>query len=118
MNSTTHFVAISCVLAIAIGQVFFKKLAILFSITKTVWSLQFVGIGMVAILIYFAATIGWIWLLQYEPLSRVYPYFALSFVIVPVASALLFGDVLNLQYFVGVVLIVAGMLLIQNVYKT
>lgn len=118
MTSTTHFVAISCVLAIAIGQVLFKKLAILFSITKTVWSLQFVGIGMAAILIYLGASIGWIWLLQYEPLSRVYPYLALSFVIVPVASVWVFGDTLNLQYFVGVVLIVAGMLLIQNIYKT
>ena len=118
MTSTTHFVAISCVLAIALGQVLFKKLAILFSLTKTVWSLPFVGIGMAAILIYLGASIGWIWLLQYEPLSRVYPYLALSFVIVPVASAFVFGDVLNLQYFVGVVLIVAGMLLIQNIYKT
>lgn len=118
MNPTTHFVAISCVLAIAMGQVLFKKLAMLFSMTKTVWSLQFVGIGMVAIVIYLGASIGWIWLLQYQPLSRVYPYLALSFVIVPIASAFFFGDILNLQYFAGVVLIVAGMMLIQNVYKT
>ena len=51
MNSTTHFVAISCVLAIALGQVLFKKLAILFSLSKMVWSPQFVAIGMAAILI-------------------------------------------------------------------
>jgi uncharacterized membrane protein len=53
--------------------------------------------------------------LQFVQLSRVYPYFALSFVIVPLASAVLYGDTLNLQYALGVSLIVAGVVLIQSI---
>jgi drug/metabolite transporter (DMT)-like permease len=115
MNPKIHIIAFCCVLAIAAGQVLFKRLAILFSVSKTIWSLEFIVIGLVAAMIYIGATIGWIWLLQFVQLSRVYPYFALSFVIVPLASAVLFGDTLNLQYSVGVALIVAGVVLIQNI---
>jgi multidrug transporter EmrE-like cation transporter len=39
---------------------------------------------------------------------------ALSFVLVPLASARLFGDALSLPYFGGVVLIVAGVVLITR----
>ena len=115
MNPKIHIIAFGCVIAIAAGQVLFKKLAILFSLTKTIWSLEFIGIGLAAALIYIGATMGWIWLLQFVQLSRVYPYFALSFVIVPLASAVMYGDTLSLQYALGVLLIVAGVVLIQNV---
>ncbi len=115
MNLRIHLVAISCVLAIATGQVLFKKLAIIYSFTKTVLTLQFIGVGLVAALIYIGATIGWVWLLQFVQLSRVYPYVALSFVVVPLASVVMFGDKLNLQYAIGVILIIAGVILIQNI---
>jgi drug/metabolite transporter (DMT)-like permease len=115
MNPKIHLIALCCVLAIAAGQVLFKKLAMLFNLTRTIWSLEFIGIGLAATLIYIGATVGWIWLLQFVQLSRVYPYFALSFVIVPLASAVLYGDTLNLQYALGVSLIVAGVVLIQSI---
>ena len=115
MNPKIHIIALCCVLAIAAGQVLFKKLAMLFSLSRTIWSLEFIGIGLAAGLIYIGATVGWIWLLQFVQLSRVYPYFALSFVLVPLASAVLYGDTLNLQYALGVSLIVAGVVLIQSI---
>ena len=39
---------------------------------------------------------------------------ALSFVLVPVASVMVFGETLGLRYWIGAGLIVAGMLVIRS----
>ena len=100
-----HFVALACVAAIACGQVLFKMVAVASREHQSLLHPE------VAVAIYFAATLGWIWVLQFAPLSRVYPYFAASFALVPIASYLFFGEPLSVQYFVGVAFIVGGVVM-------
>jgi undecaprenyl phosphate-alpha-L-ara4N flippase subunit ArnE len=64
-----------------------------------------------ALTVYGGATIYWIYLLQQVPLTRAYPFAALSFVLVPGFAWLMFGDVVTLRYACGVALIVVGVYL-------
>jgi drug/metabolite transporter (DMT)-like permease len=59
-------------------------------------------------LLYAAATLLWIKLLQTVPLSRAYPFAALGFVVVPIAALLFFKETLTLRYAIGAALIVTG----------
>ncbi len=61
-----------------------------------------------ALSIYGVATLMWVFTLSRVPLSRAMPFVALAFVIVPVISAMFLGERLNLAYWVGVAIIVAG----------
>ena len=61
--------------------------------------------------LYVAATLLWLLILQHVPLSRAYVFAALGFIIVPMASAVLFGDSLSLRFCIGAALIVAGVYL-------
>jgi drug/metabolite transporter (DMT)-like permease len=47
-------------------------------------------------------------LLQRVELGRVYPLMALAFALVPLGSHFVFGERFQSQYFVGVAMIVAG----------
>ena len=65
-----------------------------------------------ALVLYASATLLWIVILQNVPLSQAYPFVALGFVFVPLASWLLFKETLDLYYIGGVALIIAGLGLI------
>ncbi len=62
-----------------------------------------------ALTLYGTATLLWIIILQQVPLSLAYPFMALGFVFVPVASYILFKEPLNLFYGLGVLLIIGGL---------
>lgn len=102
---------------LAIGQVLFKlagreanmvrelsDIAGLFA-TPWIW---------VALLVYGGATLLWIVLLQRVPLSRAYPFAALGFILVPAASAWLFGERITLSYVLGAGFVVVGIILIGS----
>jgi drug/metabolite transporter (DMT)-like permease len=61
-----------------------------------------------ALLLYGAATLLWIFLLQRVALSHAYPFAALAFVLVPLGAALFFGERLSSGFFVGSALIAVG----------
>jgi drug/metabolite transporter (DMT)-like permease len=67
-----------------------------------------------AFALYAGATLLWIYLLRFVELSRAYPVMAVSFVIVPFLSAWFFGDRLSEIYFVGVLLITIGVIVITR----
>jgi len=104
-------------LLLAIGQVLFKlagreanlvdqvgDIAGLF-VTPWTWA---------ALLIYGGATVLWIILIQRVPLSRAYPFAALGFVLVPMASFWLFGERITLSYVLGAALVVVGIVVIGS----
>lgn len=66
-----------------------------------------------AMVIYVLGTFVWVSVLRHMPLGRAYPFMALSFVIVPLASAFFLAEPLTLRYWVGAALIVAGMIVIN-----
>ena len=104
----TYFIAILCVLGIAAGQILFKLCAASLARTGSFFSLETATTLFCALALYGITTIAWIWVLQKIELGRVYPLMALAFVLVPIASHFMFGERFQLQYFIGVALIIAG----------
>jgi drug/metabolite transporter (DMT)-like permease len=105
-----YAVLTACVLAIASGQLLFKLSATSLSengLRGVVLSPSLLG----ALTIYGLATVGWIWQLQSIELSRAYPFMALSFVVVPLLSALVLNEPIDARYWAGTVMIIGGILL-------
>jgi multidrug transporter EmrE-like cation transporter len=57
---------------------------------------------------YFAASVVWVWVLQWLPISVAYPFMSLVFVLVPLAGILFFNEAQGIRFFIGLVLILAG----------
>ena len=58
--------------------------------------------------LYGVAVILWVMILQKLPLSTAYPFVALSFVVVPLAAAVLFQESFSVRTLLGSVLILGG----------
>jgi drug/metabolite transporter (DMT)-like permease len=112
MNLTTHSLALACATSIAVGQVLFKYTANSLKLAGTPWDAGVLGLAATALGIYGLATLLWIALLQHAPLSRLYPYMALSFILVAGASWVLFKEQVDALYLLGLGLIVTGFLVI------
>ena len=108
---TSSIAALFCVCGIAIGQILFKCTAeslrnseSLFSVTTLTWLF-------LALIVYSITTLGWIYTLQHGNLSNIYPWMALAFILVPLMSVFILGERLNFSYWIGVVMIVAGVVI-------
>jgi drug/metabolite transporter (DMT)-like permease len=67
-----------------------------------------------ALILYGALTLLWIWLLSAVPLSRAYPFVALSFVFTPILAVIAFNESVTPSYILGLVLIIGGLILSQT----
>ena len=65
-----------------------------------------------AVAFYFGASVVWVWVLQWLPISTAYPVMSLVFVLVPLAGIFLFKETQDLRFFFGVALIFGGILLV------
>ena len=102
---------------LAIGQVLFKLAArdtALVRQAADVTGLLATPWTWAALVIYGGTTLLWMLLLQRVPLSRAYPFAALGFVLVPMASAWLFGERITWSYVLGAVCIVIGIVIISS----
>jgi drug/metabolite transporter (DMT)-like permease len=68
--------------------------------------------ALVAIALYGATTLLWIYLLRDVALSRAYPFMALPFALVPGASWLLFGEAISWRYLLGLGIVLLGLYVI------
>ena len=100
--------ALFCVCGIAAGQLLFKCTADSRALSGSYLHPRTLLWLLSALLLYGVTTFGWIWTLQQGPLSRIYPWMALAFVIVPLLSAVLLGEQLQTTYWLGVSMIVVG----------
>lgn len=64
-----------------------------------------------ATLLYALTILLWVWILRQAPLSRVYPFTALAYILTPLFSWLFFQEKINLQFLLGSLLLLAGILL-------
>jgi multidrug transporter EmrE-like cation transporter len=103
--------------AMVVGQILFKMSAQYLVVEKgpvnlllSLLTWQFI----LAMIFYSTATFLWVILLKYVPLSHAYPFVALSFVLLPVASYFLFGDPLTIRYFVGLAFFMTGLFLVAT----
>ena len=103
---------------IAAGQLMFKRtaqdiaevsgtIAIIQRIMFNPWFITATGL-------YVAATFLWTIALREIPLSGAYPFMALAFVLVPVGAMLFFGERLDIRYFIGLALVLAGIAVIGS----
>lgn len=100
---------------IAIGQLLFKKtsqhlsgdfnLQMLVDLLTNLWFIT-------AVFFYGAATLLWVYILKDTPLSFAYPFVALGFIIIPVASWFIWNEPISFQYAVGTALILSGIFII------
>ena len=107
----TTFVALLCVLGIAIGQVLFKFGA---NALNAAGGRLLSSGGLVlaaALALYAVTTVAWVWVLQRSELGKAYPFMALAFILVPIASHFVFGESFSWRYAVGCALLVAGVVL-------
>ena len=104
--------AILIVVMISVGQILFKLAAERLRASDGQLTTPVISIVAVSLVLYGAATLAWIWMLQFYPLSRIYPLMALSFIFVPLGGLLIFGERLTLSFAGGTLLLIAGLLLI------
>ncbi len=110
------------VLTSTIGQLLLKKgMNDMGSITlsanqflSTTWKMLTNPYVFIGLAIYFAGTIFWLAALSRLDLSYAYPFASLSYVIMLVASWLMFGEKITLSRLLGTIVIGIGVLLIYR----
>ncbi len=103
-----YVAAILCVVGLAIGQILFKISATALSESGTFFAIKPAAILFAAMCLYGITSVAWVWVLQKVELGRVYPLMALAFILVPLGSHLVFGERFQPQYFIGVAMIMIG----------
>jgi drug/metabolite transporter (DMT)-like permease len=103
-----QIVAVLCVVGLAIGQILFKLGAKTLAQTGSFLAFKTAAILLSAMCLYGITSIAWVWVLQKVDLGRVYPLMALAFILVPLGSHFAFGERFEAHYFVGVALIILG----------
>ena len=112
MDFIQVLLALVCVLAISIGQILFKQAGLEIQAIDNWFNLKVMAIICIAGIIYGSATLLWIYLLKTVDLSRIYIFMALSFIIVPIASNIIFDERLSFGFFVGMALVLAGIFVV------
>ena len=102
---------IFCVVVMVVGQILFKQVAINYNKSLTLLSTQVVGLGTIAVGLYFISTVLWIVVLRNADISKAYPFFALGFVLIPIAGYVLFEESLGYLQIFGILLITIGVVL-------
>ncbi len=100
-----------CVCGIAIGQILFKCTAESLRSSENYLNLTTIAWLFSALIVYGTTTLGWIYTLQHGSLARIYPWMALAFILVPLMSVFILGERLTFSYWIGVTLIIAGVVI-------
>lgn len=101
---------------LAIGQLLFKKAGLSISglpLRDGLLTLAQVPAFYAAIVLYALSTFLWVWLLSRVTLMQAYPWVSAGVIVVPLLSALIFGERVNTTYWVGASLIASGIVLTQ-----
>ena len=112
MELKDKLLVLSCVLILVTGQILFKQVALNLNKSGVLLSLPVLGLASVAVSLYALSTLLWIMVLRNIALAKAYPFFALGFVLVPLASYFLFNETLSNVQMLGIGLITAGIVLV------
>jgi drug/metabolite transporter (DMT)-like permease len=105
--------------AMACGQLLFKVAAMRgpsgnAPAAERIAGLLFNGWFGVALVLYGALTVLWVWILSFTPLSRAYPFVALAFALTPALGSLVFDEPASFRLVIGVALILCGLFFIAT----
>ena len=101
---------------LVVGQLLFKHVALAIrgrSPTDGLLAVAQSPTFYAALALYGVATLLWIWILSRVPLSQAYPWVALGTGIVPLLAWLVFNERVGSAYWIGIVLVMAGVFLTQ-----
>lgn len=102
---------------LAVGQLLFKIAA---DRQPHPQLLDFVGslirdpVFYLALAIYGLATLAWLYVLSTVKLSLAYPFLALAFLLTPLGASIFLGEALGARYFIGLLLLLGGLLVIST----
>ncbi|MHB1331617.1 MAG: DMT family transporter [Sulfuriferula sp.] len=97
------------VMALSAGQILFKIAASSFEFSSAGLINSLLNAKLIiALVVYFFATIMWLLVLKSTPLRVAYPFAALAFIVVPILAHLLLGESINWNTYAGAVLIAIG----------
>ena len=113
---------VSFTFLMSLGQIFFKKTALSLAVNSDeglslldgIFKALLVPWLYMALCVYGIATIFWIYILQRIPLSLAYPFSALAMIMVPIIAVYLFGERLTWSYWIGVLFILTGIIIITR----
>jgi drug/metabolite transporter (DMT)-like permease len=115
MDLTTIAMLALYALGMASGQILFKLAA------NQVTSAGGLMVGLlqspvfwVAVVLYGALTVLWVWLLTRIPLVYAYPFVTLAFVFTPLLAMLILSERVGMGYLVGSCLLIAGLAVIAG----
>ena len=66
------------------------------------------------IILYIVTSLLWLYTIKDMPLSKAYPFLALTFVLVPILSKIFFQEHVGITQLLGMIIIVVGVLLVFN----
>jgi len=99
-------------IGMSLGQLMFKAASNAFARQDGPLSLVAVIMNpwlLAGVSLYAFLTLLWVLVLVRVPLAYAYPFVALSFIFTPVGAALIYGEVLTMNYAIGLSLILAGL---------
>ena len=100
------------------GQLTFKRvaqgLAQISGLSSILRHLAFDPWFIAALALYGGATVLWVLALRETPLSRAYMFVALAFALVPIGAAVFFHESLGPRYYLGLILVIAGVVVIGS----
>ena len=105
---------LACVVVISSGQLLFKLAAGHIDFRRPLADPQGLAILGVALALYGGATLVWVMILKHAPLSRIYPLMALSFALTPLGAMVVLKEPISGAYWLGVGLILAGLVVISR----
>lgn len=106
----------------SLGQFLFKLAAVSLSpykgaaptIGERLFQLGLNPYFVAAILMYAGLSVLWVWILTFTPLSRAYPFVALTIIITPLVSHFLFVEPLGVKFFIGLSFVAVGLVLVSS----
>ena len=123
MNERLTFSQILLLCAYAVGmscgQVLFKMAAMRpafahGTMVERLLSLLQNSYFLLAVLIYAAFAVAWVWLLSFTPLSRAYPFVALAFALTPLLGGVFFAESISPRLILGLLFVLGGLFLIAG----
>jgi drug/metabolite transporter (DMT)-like permease len=100
------------------GQVLFKLAALRFAgdapLAERLLGLAHNWIFLLALVLYLALGLLWLWILSFTPLSRAYPFVALAFAITPVLANVLFAEPMTVRLAIGIAVVLCGLILVTG----
>lgn len=108
MNLSNVFICIGCAVAVASGQVLMKVASLSWNETGGLFNIRTLSWLATAFAVYGVSSLVWIYVLRHIPLSQAYPFISITFLLVPIASAVFFSERFDWVNVASAMLIMAG----------